>query len=74
MLNDFLKIRYNEYSSRNPHERFCDMLYMLNGFRIFLVLPTYALALYVNIFWITSTILLLSTLIIAYVLSRYKEI
>ena len=73
MLNDFLKIRYNEYSSRNHHERFCDMLYMLNGFRIFLVLPTYALALYVNIFWITSTILLLSTLIIAYVLSRYKD-
>ena len=70
MLNSFLKIRYKEYSTGNSQERFRGMLKLINGFRASMIIPTYALAFVVNIFWITSTLLTISAIMTYFLLKK----
>lgn len=73
MFNSFLKIRYKEYTTSNNQARFCGMLKLINAFRALMILPTYALAFVVNVFWITSTLLLISTVATYFLLKKKSD-
>lgn len=73
MFNSFLKIKYKEYTTSNNQARFCRMLKLINTFRALIILPTYALAFVVNIFWITSALLLISTIANYFLLNKKSD-
>ena len=73
MLSNYFKIRYKEYTNSGLNERFCIMLGLLNNFRYVVALFTFVLAFRIEIFWLSSSLLLLSALIIEFLLFKFKH-